>query len=336
MIVLHGSKHHEKRTGFTTNFKSSPESLTMSAMQLWFSRGKEISIRDQLATQVILSILSGDLKPGQCLPSTRELARRFHVHSNTISAGYRQLERNKWVEFRKGSGIYVHAQKPGTASSELALDELINHFFRSAREIGVPLADVRLRLRHWLSLQPPDHFLLIEPDPALARILVAEMQSGVTLPVRSCGIATSSLEAELVGAIPAALSMSEEAVRRTLPDNTELLTLHLRSAGASLAAHLPAPSTALVGVASSWPTFLNIARTMLVAAGFHPDCLVLRDAAQPKWQRGLQQVAAIVSDSLTARQLNGMPRVLVFPLLSDASLQDLKQYEGFVRQPFTS
>lgn len=312
------------------------ESLTMSGMQLWFSRGKEISIRDQLATQVVLSILSGELKPGQRLPSTRELARRFHVHPNTISAGYRQLERNKWVEFRKGSGIYVHAQKPGTASSQLALDGLINHFFRSAREIGVPLADVRSRLRHWLNLQPPDHFLLIEPDPALARILVAEMQSGATLPVRSCGIATSSLEAELVGAIPTALSMSEKAVRRTLPDNTELLMLHLRSAGASLAAHLPAPSTALIGVASSWPTFLKTARTMLIAAGFHPDCLVLRDAAKPKWQRGLKQVAAIVADSLTARQLDGMPRVLVFPLLSDASLHELKQHGDFIRRPFTS
>ena len=42
-------------------------------------------------TQIILGILSDDLSPGQRLPSTRELARRFHLHPNTISAGYRQL-----------------------------------------------------------------------------------------------------------------------------------------------------------------------------------------------------------------------------------------------------
>ena len=60
-------------------------------MQLWFSRGSKISIRDQLQTQVILGILSGELGPGQRLPSTRELARRFHLHPNTVSAGYRQL-----------------------------------------------------------------------------------------------------------------------------------------------------------------------------------------------------------------------------------------------------
>ena len=74
-------------------------------MRLWFSRASEISIRDQLVTQIVLSILSGDLAPAQRLPSTRELARRFHLHPNTISAGYRQLAHQNWVEFRKGSGI---------------------------------------------------------------------------------------------------------------------------------------------------------------------------------------------------------------------------------------
>jgi hypothetical protein len=33
-------------------------------------------------------LLSGDLKPGERLPSTRELARRFSIHPNTVSAGY--------------------------------------------------------------------------------------------------------------------------------------------------------------------------------------------------------------------------------------------------------
>ena len=36
-------------------------------MQLWFSRGSEVTIREQLVTQVILGILSDDLAPGQRL-----------------------------------------------------------------------------------------------------------------------------------------------------------------------------------------------------------------------------------------------------------------------------
>src|ERR1700704_3373843 len=172
-------------------------------MQLWFARGSEVTIREQLETQVILGILTDDLAPGHRLPSTRELARRFRLHPNTVSAGYRQLERERWVEFRHGSGVYVGERKPELVpSSALALDQLIARLFRSARELGAPLATVRSRLRQWLELQPPDHFLLIEPDEELRRIVAVEMQQAVTLPVRSCSLNDGHLLEALEGAIP--------------------------------------------------------------------------------------------------------------------------------------
>src|SRR5260221_7808305 len=140
-------------------------------MQLWFARGSEVTIREQLVSQIGLGILSDDLSPGQRLPSTRELARRFRLHPNTVSAGYRQLEREQWVELRHGSGVFVRDSKPDvSAVPALALDRLIANLFRSARNAGTPLASVRTRLRQWLELQPPDHFLLIEPDEELRRI----------------------------------------------------------------------------------------------------------------------------------------------------------------------
>jgi DNA-binding transcriptional regulator YhcF (GntR family) len=152
-------------------------------MQLWFARSGEVTIREQLVAQVILGILSDDLAAGQRLPSTRELARRFRLHPNTVSAGYRQLDRERWVEFRHGSGVYVGERKPEVVmSSALALDQLIAKLCRSARELGAPLATVRSRLRQWLELQPPDHFLLIEPDEELRKILAAEIEKAVSFP----------------------------------------------------------------------------------------------------------------------------------------------------------
>lgn len=301
-------------------------------MQLWFSRTSEISIREQLATQVVLGIVSGELVPGERLPSTREMARRFRLHPNTVSAGYRQLQRSNWVEFRKGSGIFVSAQKP-LVSEGLALDQLIAEFFRSARKLDAPLAAVRLRLRHWLDLQPPDHFLLIEPDPGLARILASEMQKASSMPVRTCAPQDYKLNAD--GAVLVAVSFSLKSAREFVGKETDILTLQLRSAGASLATHLPPSRTALVGIASGWPPFLKNARTMLIAAGFHPDCLVVGDTTKSGWQRGLKATAAIVCDSVTAESLNGMPRVLSFPLLAQSSLKDLREYEQFIRSPLT-
>jgi GntR family transcriptional regulator len=71
-------------------------------MQLWFSRRSAVSLREQLATQLMLTIASGELAPGQRLPSTRDLARRFRLHPNTVSADYKQLSATSGWNFRKG------------------------------------------------------------------------------------------------------------------------------------------------------------------------------------------------------------------------------------------
>ncbi len=304
-------------------------------MQFWFARGSEVSIREQLVTQVVLGILSDDLASGQRLPSTRDLARRFHLHPNTISAGYRQLERDRWVEFRRGSGVYVRASKPEISPTPaLALDQMIARLFRSARKLGVTLPVLRARLRQWLELQPPDHFLLIEPEEELRRILAAEIARAVTFPVESCGLQDCPTTPE--GGVPVALPNRVAAARELQPPGTDLIALQIRSVPASLAGYLPAPSGALVGVASRWPEFLKVARAVLSAAGFHPDSLVFRDAREPHWQRGLKQTAAVVCDLLTAAELPGGCRAIPFSLLSEASIEELQRSEEFIRQPIES
>jgi len=304
-------------------------------MQFWFARGSDVSIREQLVTQVVLGILSDDLAPGQRLPSTRELARRFHLHPNTISAGYRQLSRERWVDFRKGSGIYVRATKPEPLSTaSLALDQMIAGLFRSARELGISLPALRMRLRQWLELQPPDHFLLIEPDEELRNILAAEIARAVIFPVRSCGLDNCPKAPD--DAIPVALPNRVAAVRKLLPAGIDLLELQIRSVPTSLAGYLPAPSGALVGVASHWPEFLKVSRAVLNAAGFHPDSLVFRDAREAHWQRGLKQSTAVVCDLLTAAELPSGCRAIPFSLLSAASIAELRRYEEFIRNPMQS
>ena len=299
-------------------------------MQLWFSRQSDISIREQLATQIVLAIVSGELAPGQRLPSTRELARRFRLHPNTVSAGYRQLENRSWLEFRKGSGVYVRATPPGDQDGQVGLDRLIAEFFRSARKLNMPLAVVRERLRQWLDIQPPDHFLLIEPDVQLANIVVNEMRNAVSLPVKAVAEVASSASPS---AIPVVLSASSKKLKNLASLDGDVLTLHLRSARESLAAYLPVVPSILIGIASGWPAFLKNASTMLTSAGFHPDCLLLRDTSKAGWKRGLHETAAVVCDSLTATAVENHPRVLTFPLLSAQSIDQLRQYEQLVRDP---
>jgi DNA-binding transcriptional regulator YhcF (GntR family) len=301
-------------------------------MQLWLARESEVSVREQLVTQVVLGILSDDLAPGQRLPSTRELARRFKLHPNTISAGYRQLHRDRWVELRRGSGVYVAARKPeAQLSSAVALDQMIAALVREARASGISLPALRSRLRRWLELQPPDHFLLVEPDEELRHILATEIHQAVSFPIRSCGLVDCRTTFD--GGVPIALPNRAPAIRKVLPEGTELITLQVRSVPTSLGSWLPAPTGALVAVASRWPEFLKVARAVLNAAGFHPDGLIFRDARNSTWHRGLAETAAVVCDSVTATKLPAGCRAIPFTLLSQSSADELSCFVKFINDP---
>lgn len=305
-------------------------------MRFWISHASEVPIREQLVTQIVLAILSEDLKTGARLPSTRELARRFRVHPNTVSAAYKDLEKTGWLELRHGSGVYIREQlEQEPLSPELGLDRLIANVFRSARQTGIPLTVVRKRLRHWLDLQPPDHFLLIEPDAELASIVVAEIQKAVTFPVMASDLSECNSPEVLQGAIPLAMPSKVASVRKKLPEGIECIGLLVRSVTDSLVPWMPARKQAMVAVVSGWPDFLKRARTMLVAAGFDSDGLLVRDVRENGWEEGLSQTAAVICDSLTVTRIPKQCRAIPFPLLAQASLAELRRYEDFIKQPLT-
>ena len=92
---------------------------------------------------------------------------------------------------------------------------------------------------------------------------------------------------------------------------------------------MPAHSTDLVGIASRWADFQRIAQTMLVAAGLAPDCLLVRDANQPGWKRGLEAATAVVA---TPHSNMNCPQCfpIVFRLLGEPSIADLRAREEAV------
>jgi DNA-binding transcriptional regulator YhcF (GntR family) len=297
-------------------------------MRLWFAQGSEVPIYRQLATQVTLAILSGELKPGERLPSTRELARRFAVHPNTISAGYKLLEREGWTEQRRGSGVYVRRQVEARHTPEQILDRHIAGFFRVVRELNIPEAAVRARVAEWLAAPRPDHFLVIDPDPRLREILLAEIAAATGFRAVGVGVDECCSREVLGAAVPLCRPSKTKMVRAALPAGVELITLRIRSANAWLVPWLPVADGALIGVASHWPEFLEIARTMLVAAGVATEALVVRDARQPGWKKGLEQTAAVLCDAYTAGKgdlLKG-PLQVVFSLIADESLAELAKF----------
>lgn len=302
-------------------------------MRLWLNRTGEVSLREQLITQVILAILCKELLPGERLPSTRDLARRFTIHANTASAAYRELERQGWLEFRHGSGVYVRAGRPSAPlSPEMSVDQLIGELVVKARKQGTPESLVRSRLRRWLSLEPPSRWLIIEPDPELRRIVMHEMEQALTLPMEGCAPEHCAEPAMLEGSMAVVLPSKAAMVRKLLPAGTELTTLQVHPVAAELQVYLkrylPEHATDLIGIASRWSEFQRIGRTMLIAAGMAPESLVVRDATRPGWKRGLDATAGVVCDSVTALELPAGVFPMRFTLLDADSVAPLRAMEA--------
>jgi DNA-binding transcriptional regulator YhcF (GntR family) len=303
-------------------------------MRLWLSRSSEVPLREQLVTQIRLGIISGDLKVKQKLPSTRELARRFRIHSNTVSAAYRELDRNGWVEVRKGSGVYVRERSTDQIRKDAhGLDGAIARFFHTARANGHSLREIQLRLQHWLALQPPDHFLVIEPDAELRRILVTEIESATKVRAVSATPDDYGRVDLFTGAIPVALYSQMERVRAGLPADTEVLALRSRSIAESMHGRTRPAADALIAIVSRWPEFLRWARAILIAAGLDPDSLSFRNAQERGWQRGLKSAALVVTDSVMVRELPAGCEASLFTILSDSSLNEVRRLaEDFITQ----
>lgn len=288
-------------------------------MRLWFSSSSEVPVYRQLVTQVTLAILSGELRPGDRLPSTRELARRFGLHPNTISAGYRELERTGWTERRHGSGVYVRAKKSAATTPEQLLEQRFGGFLRELREMKVPGEAIRRRLAEWAAAPRPERLVLVDPEAEAREILLTELTALVSVPVTACGL-DECVRQDGTPAIFVCRPSQEAKVRAALWAGAELVLLPIRSANSWLAPWLPAPQGHLVGVVSRWPQFLTTAQTMLIAAGLAPETLLFRDARQGDWRRGLSEVSVILCDAATAKLpgLAGKKQVVVFPIVADS------------------
>lgn len=295
-------------------------------MRLWLSKNSEVPIREQLVTQIVLGIVSNDLKAKQRLPSTRDLARRYAVHANTVSAAYRELARRGWVEFRKGSGVYVRVLTAERLDGELELDQLIARFFKNIRAQGFSLAEIQAAVERSLSLQPPDHFLVLEPDPELRSILVAELSQATEAKVLGASPDELTNPATITGAVPVALYGHFEAVKERLGPASDLLVIHSASVVESLRGQTRPAADSLVAVVSRWPEFLRWSKTILVAAGLDADALSLRDARERGWEKGLRSAAFVITDSLMAPSIPAGCPIKVFRLIAESSLKEISNY----------
>jgi DNA-binding transcriptional regulator YhcF (GntR family) len=156
-------------------------------MNIRINKASSVPVRQQVAEQVLLLIVTGKLRPGFPVPSVRELARRLKIHPNTVSEAYQELVRRHWLIRHQGSHLTVRGTQEGyPLDRPLSLDDIVNIAIRVAREQGYTLQELRRRVREILSDEPPDHILVVAEEPGLRRLLQLEINEALSWPVKSC------------------------------------------------------------------------------------------------------------------------------------------------------
>jgi len=67
-----------------------------------------VAVYVQIESLVQFAVASGQLKPGDQLPSIRELAEKIGVNQNTVAKSYRDLEVMGVIYTRRGMGVFVN------------------------------------------------------------------------------------------------------------------------------------------------------------------------------------------------------------------------------------
>lgn len=102
-------------------------------MFLRIEKGSAAPISRQIAQQIASLCASGNLEPGERLPSVRELARDLAVNQNTILRVYERLCRDGLLEMRQGQGTFV-AEDARANASPGQRDRLIDEFRQLGRQ----------------------------------------------------------------------------------------------------------------------------------------------------------------------------------------------------------
>ncbi len=109
----------------------------------------EIPITTQIVKQIQNRVLSGELKPGDQLPTVRQLATELRVNFNTVARAYRILDSMGLISTQQGRGTYIWSAAQAEnreRERRQALEQLTRHYLQDAMALGFSAGQIRALL----------------------------------------------------------------------------------------------------------------------------------------------------------------------------------------------
>ena len=110
----------------------------MPANDLWQSHFDERSpIYEQIVMQVCRSLIRGELKPSDRIPSIRELAIALKVNTNTVQRAYQEMERRNLIYSKRGTGYFITEGENMVSEIKTEIvKDVVSRFLEEMRSLG--------------------------------------------------------------------------------------------------------------------------------------------------------------------------------------------------------
>lgn len=115
-------------------------------MDIQVDFNSRIPLYEQIAHQVLEFIGSGELKPGDQLPTIRELALELGINFNTVARAYRMLDQGSVISTQQGRGTYILEQKKTKSTKTKrpeSIEELTRYYLRKASYLGFKPEEIK-------------------------------------------------------------------------------------------------------------------------------------------------------------------------------------------------
>lgn len=110
-----------------------------------YSAGTPIYL--QVIRELQKKMIKGELKPGDKMPSNRELAVLYKVNQNTAARIYREMESEGYCYTKRGIGTFVSEEERmfENLKKEMA-EEVLHNFMREMKDLGFKKDDIIVRI----------------------------------------------------------------------------------------------------------------------------------------------------------------------------------------------
>lgn len=119
-------------------------------MEIQIDIGTDVPIFSQIIEQIKKAVKLGNLKPGDALPSIRQLARDLEVNNNTVAKSYRLLERDSVIQTRGYRGTVIHpdAVKNSTVDMNDWLASRFKELLKELKSSGATDSEIRIAFKN--------------------------------------------------------------------------------------------------------------------------------------------------------------------------------------------